>query len=287
MSSNSKNHHIVSKVLQRRFAASDQKIWYSKKDSNGLFAGPALQNIENNRTFNRRHYYSVLQGSKVSDSVEREFYGKLDDYWGKVLPETDAIFAAGRIPLFNGEALSALQTTVFEMAKRTPDFVTNVDDVATGRDYIESILLCGEQILSDGERRRYELELSNEEQLKKYGRDIRVRATLSRSQAVEESLERLQARWVIADRRCSFVLSSRMVYRVGNGGPNGLSNPKAEIWFPISPHRAIVLLRDDTEKVPQLNVISQKKMREINEYAVRNSWALGASSERLLYSLTR
>jgi hypothetical protein len=280
-----KNHHFVPKVLQKEFCSTPGKIWYSEKSCSGsLFSAPELRNIE--KTFRIRNYYTVIVDGRPSDLVERIFYGKIDDYLGKLLPNVLVAFARNEVPVFVGDALQSVQRVVFELIKRTPEFVKKYDEMEIGREIVQrEIAALGNGLDEDTRKAELIKDLQRDSELRKLGRTVRVRASISASEKIKDALEEFHVRWAVSDSKHSFILSSLIAYRIGNGGPNGLANPMMEIWMPISPKIALVLLRDAAGKVPNRIAIDGRKIREINEYACRNSGALGSHSSKLLSSL--
>jgi len=61
--------------------------------------------------------------------------------------------------------------------------------------------------------------------------------------------------------------------------------PKMEMWMPISPKVAIVLVRDKEQKIPLRVVDCPDHIRKVNEYAMRKSIYIASHSEKLLKSL--
>jgi len=283
MNNRSKNHHFVPKVLQKPFAIEGKRIWFSERGKNNFFGTPEFRNI--NTAFCIKDHYTVLNGDSPSDIVERKFYGKIDNYWGKVLPFILGEFEKGTIPSFSGEYLERLRKVVVEMAKRTPDFTCSIDDAETGREIIENTLGALSNSPGNEEHSRASNSLHNPHKLKAIGRSVRVQAVIAHSPKIEHALKDFSVRWVVSKTRSSFILSSAMVYRIGNGGPNGMSNPKMEMWMPISPKIVLVLMRNNEQKTPRSIVDCPAHIRKVNEYAVRNSNYIASHSERLLKSL--
>lgn len=287
MGKRAKNHHIVPKVLQKNFTiqGDQRRIWRTKRDTNGYFRPLERKNIAN--TFFIKDYYTVLENDQRSDLVEREFYGKIDDFLGKLLPEVVEILNNGNIPKFSSEDLDSIRDVVMQMTKRTPDFLGEQDDVEVGRELVEKTLQSSSSEISPAERNQLEGYSRDDIRLLDIGRDVRVKATLQNSQRVNEALSQLVPRWAVSKTKHSYILASRMVYRIGNGGPNGLINPNMEMWMPIAPKIALVLVRDPENKIPQRVVESPRQIRRVNEYAIRNSFEVASNSERLLKSLIR
>jgi len=94
-------------------------------------------------------------------------------------------------------------------------------------------------------------------------------------------------RWAVIEGKNSFILSSLIAYRIGNGGHNGLANPNMEIWMPIAPKYAIVMLQDPEGKITHRVSEPRVHVRKVNEFAVRNSSYVASHSHKLLRSLVR
>ena len=205
-----------------------------------------------------------------------------------MLPSIFSAFEEGATPTFEGEALISLRKVVLELIKRTPHFSKQYDDVSIGREIVTKEIAHYE--LHDPENpmlKRARADLQNQEVLLKLGRTVRVKSITQEMRNANSILEEFDARWAITDEKCSFVLSELIAYRIGNGEPNGLKFPNAEIWMPISPKIALVLVRDPHRRIPLRSIENPKHVREINEYAIANSNRIASHSERLLLSLTR
>lgn len=285
MSHRSKEHHYVPQVLQRSFAASKDKIWHSERGADGQFQAPELRLIE--KTFVLRNYYTVEIEGELSDVVERKFYGEIDGYLGRILPAVKEAFDRGTVPTFSDGSLLSLQQVVIEMAKRTPDFANDYVDAAKGREFVEELLADTTGKLPEEERAVLRKELGDLGRLRQYGRQIRMKATVRTSDEVHDAIEPFQARWATSTGRHSYILASRMVMRIGNGGHNGLANPDAEIWMPISPKICLVLTRDAGREIPLRSEDTVKHIRQFNEFAAVTSREIASHSPELLESLTK
>ena len=284
MSIRSKKHHIVPKVLQKYFASQEGYIWYSERGPDNRFEAPYLQKID--KAFVMNNYYTVGSGNKLSDIVERKFYGNIDNYLGGMLPKVVAAFAENEIPTFEGEALVELRHVVFEMIKRTPEFIKSNDDTEIGKSVLESrFKALNENTDHDRISKLNAILGKNPNFVRETERDIRVRATINRSKKVEAALKSLSVRWATCDSRHSFILTSMMVYRTGNGGANGIANPNFEIWMPLSPKVALVLLRDDQNLIPIKNTDGRDHIREVNLFAAANSRQIASHSKELIESI--
>ena len=284
MSKRSKSHHFVPRALQRQFCIVNDLIWWSKRDRGGLFKTPELASTA--KSFCTDNFYSVLRDGELSDVVEKEFYGPIDTYFGALLLDLSDAFVRGDVPVFSGDALTSVRNVVFEMLKRTPEFIERLNEDEIGQQVFEEILKKMPDKFDDVKAQSETLrQLASGGLEKAYGRDVRVRATLSMSDRVTRELEGFSVRWAVSKSHHSFVLSSLMVYRIGNGAENGLSNPNVEIWMPLLPRVALVLVRDGDKKIPLISKINSQKIREINEYAIRNSTQIASHSQKLIESL--
>lgn len=286
MGSRAKNHHIVPKVLQKQFALENdtKRIWRAQKNSDKTFSRPELKRLE--KVLYRRDYNTVLDNDERSDRVECGFYGNIDDYLGRILPEVIGLIRENRIPQFSGGALQSLRKVVMNMAKRTPDFLGEFDDIELGRQFIEKLLNSLPQNTAERERGSLYSELSDQNRLLELGRNIRVNGTILPSTRAEKVLAEYTPRWSISRTHHSYILSSRMVYFIGNGGRNGLANPSCELWMPIEPKISLVLVRDPQNKIPAVSFDTPDHIRKINEFAARQSFEIASHSEKLLNSIT-
>lgn len=288
MGKRAKRHHIVPQILQKQFGirGDEQRVWRTKRDEDSeRFQALERKLIKN--TFVINDYYTVLENDQRSDVIERKFYGPIDNYLGNLLPQVLRILEARNIPDFSSEALESIRQVVMHMAKRTPDFLAYHDDIEMGRKLVEDTLKYDLGEIPDSYRKQLEADLMDTARLKDRGRDIRVTATLENSTRINEALSEFVPRWAISQTKHSYILASRMVYRIGNGASNGLINPNMEMWMPISPKIALVLLRDPDHKIPHLMIDTPTHIRRVNEYAVKNSFEVASHSEALLKSLLR
>ena len=197
MSQRSKKHHFVPKVLQKAFRSRPENptfVWYSEKGEDGTYSRPVEKMTD--KTFVIANYYSVLGVEDcLSDVVEREYYGQIDAYLGKVLPKIFAVLSAGEIPTFVGEPKDSLIEVVFEMVKRTPDFTKDYNDTDIGKEIIEaSIAQCADLPEHQLEKRRLLNDLGQPEKIKNLGRSTRVKAVIMPSPEMAEVLSKFSVR---------------------------------------------------------------------------------------------
>ncbi len=287
MAARARNHHIVPEVLQKQFTipGHSRRIWRAKRNKENKFNLPEEKSI--GKSFVVRDYNTIIQNENPSDIIEKKFYGEIDDYLGRFLPEITQIFADGRIPLISGDALKSLRLVVLEMAKRTPDFLVGHSDVEVGREAVEGSLKDLPDNASMSLKKQLEAELADIVKLRVRGRHIRVTATIEVSERIKNALADFKVRWSVSETKHSYIISSIMVYRIGNGGPNGIVNPNMEFWMPITPKIALILVRDPLNIIPLRSVDTPDHIRQVNVYAIQNSFEVGSHSKDLLNSLLK
>ncbi|MBW4710297.1 DUF4238 domain-containing protein [Roseobacter sp. YSTF-M11] len=279
-----KIHHFLPMALQKYFLNEAGQIWYSERQPNGVFSAPELRNTSS--TFKERDYYTVFEDGKLSDRIEREFYAVIDDFLGKFLEEIHSTLDKKKMPLVSGDALGSIQKVAYHLLVRTPEFAKKYDDYEIGKELLEGTLADAKSAkLSAAEIATVEAELNDEGHVRKVGRTIRVKGQASPTKKVMQALKLLDLRFAESYGKHSFILPSMGAYRIGNGGPSGLSNPNMEIWIPISPKRALVLLQDPYKKIPIIAPEPRDHLRKVNLFGVANSTQIASHSERLLRSL--
>ena len=285
MSNRSKVHHFLPRVMQKSFCFRDNEIWYAEKKTDGKFKSPELTSTE--KAFQISNYYSIRINGELSDVAETKYFGRVDNLLGSLIPDVLSSFDRGEVPVFSEDYLSLLHDLVYVMIKRTPEFPLNYKDLNAGkeivREAIDKLGTCYEdQVL----REKLVLELEDPVALSSYGRDVRVGAIVRPSERVKRAMSNLVVRRAVSRSKHSFILSSKIAYRIGNGGSNGLSNPNMEIWMPISPKISMVLLRDPTNSIPSIYVDTPTHIRKVNEFAAQNSGRIASKSQKLIESLT-
>lgn len=278
----SKRHHYVPQGLQRYFCNDDGKIWYAKRSSLAE-RFPRIEPRNTDSAFQQRNFYTVLSDlDNPSDEVERLFYGAVDDQVGKVIAEVVPIVDNGNAPLFKGQPLESFKNTVLALHRRSIDLTKDHDEQGIGHSIIESTIANASAKL--GLNRDEALRELRFPEPQKLGRNIRVRAQTVRPDLALDALEPYQVATIVAGDRSSFVLGSRMIYRISNGTSDKLGSKNVELWFPITPKYCLVLHalgNGVTEPIVWPGI----KVREINEYIVERCHDVGSHSDKLLRSL--
>lgn len=278
----SKRHHYVPQGLQKYFCNDDGKIWFAKRTSlTKQFSGLEARNTSS--AFQQRNFYTVLSDlDQPSDEVEREFYGVVDDQVGKTIAEVVPIVSQGFAPRFRDQALESFKNLVIALYQRSVDLTQNHDELEIGQSIINnSVEDVSEKFGLSQDEAIKELNFPDAKQL---GRDIRVRAQTVRPDLVLAALDAYQVATIVAEGKSSFVLGSRMVYRISNGTKDPLGSKNVELWFPITPKYCLILHALGEIALKPV-VWPSNKVREINEYIVERCNEVGSHSDKLLLSL--
>lgn len=281
-----KRHHYVPRTLLRRFCDDAGKLYYAEKSPDGSFGEIQYRNPD--ASFWRRNHNTILVEGEPSDLAEREYYAMLDDYLAKLLMEIEVAFAQGYEPAFRGEVLVGACFLIHAFMKRSIDFLPDFDDGQLGQAAIDGVKNL---LLVQGNRRAAESYVQSAKghlSAFRRGRNIRVLVDCQPpSEAVSSMLNEFSLRWAVPVAGSSFIVTSKMVYRIGNGSHNGYVNPRVECWMPLSPKRALVMLRDPEGKVPLICTMKESFVRDVNEYATDTSSVVASHSKLLIASLIK
>ena len=275
----SKRHHHNPIVLQKPFQSKPGKIWYAEKNKDGRFFVFEERNHES--AFWERNYNTTIEDGRPSDRLETGFWGAVDDHLGKLVPKIDDALENSTIPLFSGEPLDSLYNLFAALMMRSPDILPDYDAAEMGREVANQTIELSTE-LSEKERTF----LNSSDRMVQNGRHIIAMSRVAEPTRVLAALREYEVRFVRSEARSAFILGSRLVYRIGNGGNTHLDNPNTELWLPISPRSTVVLVKSRPE-TPHCVEFSRAKVRKFNEYVCRSSSKVGSHSYKLLRSLTR
>ena len=278
----SKRHHYVPQALQKYFCNTNRRIWYAKRVS----LADQFSKIEERNTdsaFQQRNFYTVLSDlDEPSDDVERKFYGVVDDQVGKTLAEVVPSVAEGYAPQFRGQALESFKHLVLALHRRSVDLTQKHDELQIGRRIIENTIAdASDKLRLNRVDAMRVLQFPDARQL---GRNTRVRAQTVSPDLLLEALADYQVATVVAEGKSSFILGSRMVYRISNGTNDLLGSRNVELWFPVTP-KCCLVLHALGEVVAKPIIWPAAKVREINQYIFQNCQEVGSHSNKLLFSL--
>lgn len=284
MAGAAKRHHYVPQCLIRNFCDDSGRVWFSERDGRGLYQSPEQRNPKS--VFYENYCYAIDVKGRSSDYIEKSYYQKIDDRLAVLIGRVLDCERRKCIDLLRGE-VRELSRIVYALLVRNPNFIAKVVecDIFVGRDIVEKTLRRSN--LEENQRLFAENLLSSPQELKKLGRTARVGAQVSPPSKVAPYLDGLSAKIVRCSGKHSFVISDFPVYRIGNGGANGLRNINSEMWLPISPKVALVLLNESVSAVPDFNDLGRDRVRGINVFAVRNSSKVASHSRQLISSLLK
>lgn len=260
----SKRHHYVPQALQRSFVKKKtNRLWYAHR---GAIAEDFLVIEERNTisTFQERDFYTVIDSEdRLSDEVERNFFADLDNKIAVVVKDLIEILNSGKTPIVDEPARSFLKIAFYSLFIRTKDIASARSDSDVGNQLIEDIR--GDLVAADFNKTDIEDFMMNMPDPKKLGRSIRARAQSTRPPIeVMDAVRDYQFYFVKTCNRCSFVLGSKIVYRISNGTNDKLGSPNVELWMIISPKYAMVMAHETFGRMPVF-VLNKKGVSDVNE----------------------
>ena len=274
----SKRHHYIAESFQNRFCEIPRQLWYAERNDLGTYT---LEQRSPYGCFWARNMNTILVDGAPSGLLEKEFWGAVDQDVGDLLEWIDASFAAGVAPRIEGQALQDFKKLFAVVARRSPDATDLPDAAEVGSEYhgmLQSYFEdIGEKLLPKH---------SDPNWLKQNGRAILAKAKASFPGLVVEALHDYSVRWAVPGGKASFVLGSKAVYRAhGAGGTGHLADPLTELYWPVGPKLALVLLRLPHDNFPMVTELTQIRVRRWNEAICKESIAVGSHSRKLLASL--
>lgn len=274
----SKRHHYISQSFQDRFCRTDGRIWYAERNDDGEFS---LFDRTPYGCFWKPNLNTTMVDDRPSDELETGFWGDVDDQVAKFLQLVDRSFEDGRPPVLEGESLVRLKELITSVARRAPDATDLPDADELGEQFRSNI-----SYLSREAGFRYDPKYDDRTWLRQTGRSILASAKAEYPKMVLEALQEYSVRWAVLEGKSSFILGSKSVYRAhGDRGSGHLADPKTELYWPIAPKLALVLLRPPSRDFPLVLRGSTQMVREWNMSICRESACVASHSKSLLVSL--
>lgn len=274
----SKRHHYIAESFQERFCTTPNSLWYAERN------GAEQYKLERRSPFGCfwvRNLNTILVDDTPSDLLEKQFWGAVDQDVNDLLQDVDATFDSGNAPHIEGKALQDFKKLFAVVARRSPDATNMPGSTEVGDQYHE---MLRDFFLESGHKLRPKH--SDQIWLKQSGRAILAKAKASFPELVFEALNDYSVRWVVPEGNASFVLGSKSVYRAhGKSGSGHLNDPLTELYWPVSPKLALVLIRLPYRDFPLVTILPQQKVRSWNEAICKESVAIASHSKRLLVSL--
>lgn len=274
----SKRHHYIAQSFQSRFCEQPDSIWYAERNQFGEFS---LDQRSPFGCFWVKNLNTILVEDTPSDVLEKQFWGAVDQDLSHFLNRVDASFSSGNAPKIQGKALEDFKILFAVVARRSPDSSDLPEAVEVGCEYYEKLKTAfvetGHTMLAKHHDPIWH---------RQNGRAILAKAKASYPRLVVDALRDYSVRWAIPEGSSAFVLGSKFVYRAhGKGGSGHLEDPLTELYWPVSPKLALVLLRLPNKDFPMVTRLSQQRVRLWNEAICRDSIAVASHSKRLISSL--
>lgn len=273
----SKRHHYIPQSFQNRFCRPDGKLWYAQRVDAQKFS---LYERTPFGCFWSSNLNTTMVDGKPSDELEREFWGNVDNTMADFVRWVDDSFSMSIPPKLLGQDLRYFGLFFALIARRSPDAteLPNADEV--GEQYQTQIKKMMQEMGHEA-KPKYD----DKNWLRQIGRDILARAKAEYPTLVVEALGNYSVRWAIPEKRASFILGSKNVYRAYNGGSGHLEDPRTELFWPLSPKLALVMLQIPDRSFPMVVPARTEMVREWNLSICAGSSAIGSHSEKLMRSL--
>lgn len=270
-----KIHHYVPQCLLQRFCFQSNSIWYSFKGDQHVV--PKRRNIK--RVFKRDHYYTIVEDGEKSARIEKDFYGRVDDIFGKILNECESVFDSGNIPIFEGEALGSLRHIFSIFMKRNPDFIGGLE-----KRTVASVISGG--AAAEKPEINELLQAKSELELEGMVKNARVRAQAQESTRVLTALQGLTASWAFVEPGTQLVIGSYPIARLTDRPSANLGSVEVELWLPVSP-LLMLGLTHPKKRLREGISISKSKVHELNRYTFERSSEVGSRDYDLMLSLMK
>ena len=274
----SRRHHYVAESFQKRFCSNANKLGYAERNTAGKIV---LEERTPKGCFWEANLNTTLENDTPSDKLEKGFWWALDQDVSELLAEIDQIFASGKIPTIEGEALDQFKLMFATIARRSPDASALPSPVDIGLKYQQKLKSYFQAHGIHGQPKH-----EDPVWLRQNGRSILAKAKASSPKMVIGALREYVVRWAVPEGKSSFILGSKSVYRAHGGGGSGhLDDPKTQLYWPISPKLALVLLRAPSTQFPMVSSLPTHQVRAWNQNICKTSYSCGSHSQALLRSL--
>ncbi|MGU3541019.1 DUF4238 domain-containing protein [Methylobacterium sp. A54F] len=276
--------HFVPRMLLKRFAAPDGRLWAfdKRRPDRGIWQSTPKDLLK------ERHLYTVTRADGSRDVTVEQALGYVESAAEPVIERVLQRARAGLPPGFSGEDRIAMLLFLYFQMKRVPDFFRNIPLPPGG---VEEIIRSG---IANWERERGPIpQEERDKHLSPRGmvaleQGVRMQSLLNVSPRIFGTLEaRGFAVGVIKQPDRRFVIGSYpMVRFMARSGRTDLGDPSVELWLPLAPDVAIASFgRRGEEQVATIHDPSQ--IRKVNVEIARQSTTIVSGSRELLRSLTQ
>jgi hypothetical protein len=276
-----KRHHYVPEFLQRQFVNETGGLWtfdYRNREK-GIWCGTG------DNLLVEGHLYSYINSDGTKDVSLERWFSELEGISGPIVEKLIGSARKGVLPGLSRTERETWDFFLYQQWRRVPDLFASLLSPEQHQREIEELL---DELHAAGRPvTNYERsELLAPTSLKRMRRNVRVATLKTGSGTV---LSTLAARGIavarISNPRKSFILGSRPVVKLTLPGVTELSDPRVELWLPISYDVMVGL--GSIEHQEMLVPVNARQVRHQNEaLAMQSSQIIGRSRE-LVQSLCR
>ncbi|OOG61989.1 hypothetical protein B0E45_31780 [Sinorhizobium sp. A49] len=276
-----KRHHFVPQLLQKRFVNNDGKLWaFDRRRASG-----APYATYPNDALLEGQLYTVKEADGSQNAELESWFSRLESEAAPIVDKMVASVRANRLPRLNLSERITWDRFFLQQWRRVPDLFESLlpseqfaKDVMELLDEFDTVV----RPVSADERQR----LLQKSELKRMRGNVFATTLLEES---EEALDLLGSRGLaflrVKNPRKSMILASRPVVRWGFKDNPHLSDPRTEMWLPISADVAVGVGRYD---VPEFfRELTDSDTRFLNEGLARQSSQIVGRSFELINSLGR
>lgn len=231
--SDSRRHHVIPLMLQRRFADANGHVFlFDKRRPN---QDPVPVNPIN--AFVKTDLNAIKHRDGSRDTALEQYYSRMESDITFVIDDIIRILGVGELPVMPPDTHHAWNTFICHQQKRPVDAYARL---GLTNNFAETV--------AEG-LTRYEAEygpipsaeraaMLSENELKRLMHNVSVQARGEGGEEIVAALDnRGLAYGVISDPSAEFVLGDHPLARMG--GTDDLRDPATELWLPISPHIAV------------------------------------------------
>ena len=276
-SGKSKRHHHVPRMLQKRFTAGADLLYFFNK----RFPERGVQRTTSGNLFVVTKYHTFVAGDGTEHTHLEEMYSRLESRAEPVIEKLISCAREGVLPRLTPMEKATWSLFLFHQWKRSPDVQQRY--FADFDQHLPSFVERFEREhrpLTDDERAT----LENSEAMRRIQSNVRINAMADRGEQVERVLTlRGIAIAVLRRPNRSFVIGSNPVVRLPPGG-TPLTDPKVELWLPVASDVAVCSYGEPgTERI--INALDASRIRTLNRMIFKQSTVIAACSRELVASI--
>ena len=279
----SKNHHFVPQAILKRFCYDEaqKKLFYydKEKPKNGVVSR------DKGKVFCKRHYYNFIdQSGKKTDTMERNYYSKVDDTISNFLDEIEGILDGGDIPEISAQNQIYIKDLIYSFSKRTPDSLQKMNLLGNKKDKIA-------RLIEEFEDQNEPIEQSEKDRLLTDGKVeeifqyARIKAQTLPPAEISDVIASLDVVLAFPPSNKQFIIGSNPVLIFENQPGAILGDGNVERWMPFSPKFAFGMTGPNIGQSPHI-IFDDSFTRKFNELLYSSSTSIGSANEKLIASLT-